>query len=169
MYENLVTILLILLLIYHIYFYSNLFQRKPIKVDENLYFNLNMKDICSAMDKSDKNDKSCEKPKTKSCSDQLFDMTKQYNELKLQLDDTENTPETYSFYNSDRYLIDPGNKTGDDVLMQAMIDTQKKNKQSIDNRSMWEKSSFLPYIEEELRQHENSVWWESDNDLEAIF
>lgn len=57
---------------------------------------------------------------------------------------------------------------GDDILAKHVAHNQKKSKQSLDNRSLWNKNSLIPYLEEELEEHANSRWWDDDN-LESRF
>jgi hypothetical protein len=51
---------------------------------------------------------------------------------------------------------------GDDALTAQMLDNGKRDKRAMTTRALWDKNSFKPYIEQELREHEASVWWESD-------
>jgi hypothetical protein len=57
---------------------------------------------------------------------------------------------------------------GDDRLAKHVSHNQKKSKQSLDNRSLWNKNSLIPYLEEELEEHANSRWWDDDS-LESRF
>ena len=57
---------------------------------------------------------------------------------------------------------------GDDKLTYRMYDMGQKNKHSMTNRAMWNKNNLIPYLEEELRTHSNSLWWD-DETLENEF
>jgi hypothetical protein len=143
------------------------------------YFDINIKDICKNIDNAKKVDTNkldvntdCEKrvrsecPPEKTTEDQLFEEKKKFNELKLKCDDK--TP-PYSFYKDDRYLIlDTPAMTLDEKLAIKMQESGHKAQDSMVNRAMYDKNSFLPYIEEELNEHANSIWWE-DDDLDPIF
>lgn len=102
----------------------------------------------------------------RSIDDQLAEQKKLYNELKLKYEDTS---QPYKYTNSDLYLVDSPPNTGDDVFTSAMMATQKKNKDSLDARSQWNKNSLVPYLEEELNEHENSNGWWQNSDLEQGF
>lgn len=58
---------------------------------------------------------------------------------------------------------------GDELLTRKMIDNGRRAKQSIDIRSKFTKNSFLPYIEKELRDSENSQSFWDDDSLEYMF
>ncbi len=149
---NIIIILLVLILICHIFY-------KPVK-NNSVYLNVNMTDICKKIeDKSEKQD-NLEKRKNKkeSCENQLFDIKQKYNQLKLKTDDPDPNDISYLFYDNSRYDI-----KDDDNLTMRMMEMGKKNKQAIINRAMWNKNSLLPYFEDELRMHSESIWY--DNDL----
>lgn len=151
---SIIIILLVLILITHIFY-------KPIK-KEPIYLNINMADVCRKIDNSRKSDdevKENDDEKGKdSCENKLFEAKQKYNKLKLQMDDPEPNDISYLFYDNSRYDI-----KDDDGLTMRMMEMGKKNKQAIMNRAMWNKNSFLPYIEDELRMHSESIWY--DNDL----
>lgn len=121
-----------------------------------------MADVCRKIDNSRKSDdevKENDDEKGKdSCENKLFEAKQKYNKLKLQMDDPEPNDISYLFYDNSRYDI-----KDDDGLTMRMMEMGKKNKQAIMNRAMWNKNSFLPYIEDELRMHSESIWY--DNDL----
>ncbi len=54
---------------------------------------------------------------------------------------------------------------GDDKFTSGAIHRNLQAKQSMINRALLNKNTFLPYFERELNDHENSVWWE-DSSLE---
>lgn len=69
----------------------------------------------------------------------------------------------------DHLDIEINNGNGDNKLTAHVSHNQKKSKQSMDNRSMWSKNSLIPYLEEELKEHANSRWWDDDSNLESRF
>lgn len=84
------------------------------------------------------------------------DYKKKYQELLLKnMDQPDNVDLLY--YGGDEYILQ-----GDDKLTYKMIDMSMRNKHAINNRALWNKNSLLPYFEEELRSHENSIWWDDD-------
>lgn len=130
-------------------------------------FGVNIKSVCDDVKKNGSKQEltECEKEKIKSCppekslETQLFEQKQKYNELKLQVEDK--SPK-FRFSNSDRYVFDNIGLDGDDVFTQKMFDMGKKPQEAIMNRSMWSKNSMLPFLEEELNMHENSIWWDDD-------
>jgi hypothetical protein len=66
------------------------------------------------------------------------------------------------------FLYDSNQCEGDDELTRKMIHTSLKNKHAINNRAKWDVNSFRPYVEEELNEHANSIWWDNQ-DLENEF
>ncbi len=153
---NIIIVLLVLILIYHVFY-------KPIK-NSPIYLNVNMSDVCKKIDNLDKDDDKKQnlnknnKEDEMRCENQLFDIKQKYNQLKLKTDDPEPNDISYLFYDNSRYNI-----KDDDGLTMRMMEMGKKNKQAIINRAMWNKNSLLPYFEDELRMHSESIWY--DNDL----
>lgn len=155
---------------------SNVSNVKP------LYFNVNMKDICSSAAKQDdknvekKSEKmtACEKqvrqacPPEKTTEDLLFEERKKYNELKLKYED-DSAP--YSVYKDDRYLFSQSENatlTGDDKLVIKMKDSGGRAQEAIINRAKFDKNSLLPYFMEELEDHANANGWWEDETLEQL-
>lgn len=60
------------------------------------------------------------------------------------------------------YANDPPLFQADDELAYRMWDTPKHAKESIDNRAVFTKNMLVPFFEEELRDHGESIWWEND-------
>lgn len=177
--HNLLLIVLIIVLIYLIG-KSTMVDYDIPRNSDPVYFNMNIRDICKSVDNhtDDKDSKEdvklteCEKrvksqcPPEKSVEDQLFEEKKKYNELKLKFD---NKTPPYSFYKDDRYIVLPDEDlTYDDKLTKKMIDVGCRAKEALDSRAMFDKNSLLPYLEEELQMHANSVWWDDDA-LEQVF
>jgi len=108
-------------------------------------------------------------PPEKSLETQLFEQKELIKNLKLELEDK--TPK-YRFSKSDRYFLDNDpdagdyrnissnsiNVTdiGDDKITAQMLVMGGRSKESLDNRSLWSKNALIPYLEEELKMHENS-------------
>ena len=87
------------------------------------------------------------------------------NHLKLQIKD--DLSDVKSLYNLNAYN-NGDNLTGDDKLLNKMIDISLRNKQAIDNRMRLNSRTLLPYIEPEINIHEHSIWWD-DETLEPEF
>ena len=58
---------------------------------------------------------------------------------------------------------------GDNALVNKMMHMGMKNKHAINNRARWNTSSFKPFIENELEDYSNLIWWEDNQDLEQYF
>lgn len=130
-----------------------------------IYLNINMSDVCKKVDDSEiipsqKNDINSI---NKKCENELFDIKQKYNKLKLIVDDPEPDDILYLMNSDSRYNI-----KGDDSLTSRMMNMGKKNKEAIINRAMWNKNSLLPYLEDELRMHSESIWYDNE-DLERDF
>jgi hypothetical protein len=129
------------------------------KNEDPLYVNVNLKDICQNL-----NFKNVEPPVEHIVLPQV-NMLKEAVELELK--DEEHKPHN-KFTNSDLYIVDNKSIQGDDVFTARMMNMAKQSKIASDARSMMTKNSFIPYLEEELEEHANSVWWDDDS-LEADF
>jgi len=53
-------------------------------------------------------------------------------------------------YDDSKYYYD-----GDTLLANKAIQMNKKAKENLDNRAIWNVNSFLPYVEKELRDAAN--------------
>jgi hypothetical protein len=53
--------------------------------------------------------------------------------------------------------------TGDTMICNRMKYMAVQPQLSKDIRASWNKNSFMPYIEEELREHAEREWWNSDH------
>lgn len=53
--------------------------------------------------------------------------------------------------------------TGDTMLCNRMKYMAVQPQKSKEIRAQWNKYSFLPYLEEELQEHANREWWNSDH------
>jgi hypothetical protein len=97
----------------------------------------------------------------KTVSNQLTKQQQMDNELRNKYE----TPDEikYNYFASDRYIMDPNYKpVGDDVFTTRTIENGKRSKQAIDNRIMWSTHALIPYLEEEMRDHSKSIWWDDD-------
>lgn len=56
---------------------------------------------------------------------------------------------------------------GDDRLYQKMQHLGKKDKNAINYRAKFDKSSLSPWVSEELDSAENSIWWENNENYIA--
>jgi hypothetical protein len=78
--------------------------------------------------------------------------------------------ETHLYKNLDaaqdefRDLVCPG----DNLLSMRMWENGKRSKTAMDNRAKFDKYSFLHYVDEELRNTSESIWWDDDS-LEHLF
>ncbi len=103
--------------------------------------------------------------KRKKMYDQLIKEQRDINtQMKLQreanLDDIKGTFHVNPYNNGDMPL------SGDEMIMNKMIDVSLRNKQAINARVTWDVNDFTPHLEPELQTHEYSVWWD-DETLEA--
>jgi len=62
----------------------------------------------------------------------------------------------------------PGKYSGDTMIARRMGHMATMPKRAIEARSKLDKYVFVPFLEEELEQHANSIWWERD-ELEHEF
>lgn len=79
------------------------------------------------------------------------------NQMKLNMkDDLSDIHLLNSYNNGDLGL------SGDELLLNKMIDVSLKNKMAINNRVKWSTQSAIPFIEPELQMHEKSIWWDDE-------
>ena len=57
---------------------------------------------------------------------------------------------------------------GDNLLSLRMWENGKRSKTAMDNRAKFDKYSFLHYVDEELQNTSESIWWDDDS-LEHLF
>jgi hypothetical protein len=76
-----------------------------------------------------------------------------------------NDAKIYSFDDIAPLYKDCNSLTGDDKLMSKMQHLSLKNKEAIIIRAGFNKYSLVDYFNEELNDHENSIWWDNQ-DLE---
>jgi hypothetical protein len=159
-------IIVILVLFVIFYFHQSYTQQQP-----PIYLNMNMRDMCQKADRNIdddiKNDilkmqKENEK-KLDDCRKKYIDEKKRGDRLYLKYGDPEPNSIDFLYYGNDNSPL-----YGDDKLTYRMYAMSQKNKQALVNRAMWNKNSILPYFEEELRNHADSVWWDDDT-LEGEF
>lgn len=144
---------------------------------DSLNCKLNMSDICKAVNNMDSN-KFSEKNKTntketecetelKAQTKKLEAQTKKTNDLLLKYDDN---GQPYNFYDNDRYVMDSTfTHLADDKLAMKMKDTGSRAQESQIYRALWTKNNLIPYMEHELSNAENSIWWDDDSNLEPVF
>ncbi len=139
---NTLTISIIILIIYLFTIHLN----SKYKSTPKIYMNLDMRDICKKTDENLSNkENQLNKPLPK----------------ETEKSDTADAKDLYP--NISSFPI-----CGDDKLTYRMYDMGQKNKHSMTNRAMWNKNNLIPYLEEELRTHSNSLWWD-DETLENEF
>jgi len=51
---------------------------------------------------------------------------------------------------------------GDDKFAFKMWDMGQKNKHALTNRAIMNKDTFAKYYHQEMRDHENSIWWDDE-------
>jgi hypothetical protein len=95
--------------------------------------------------------------KLEECQKKQTAEKKRGDNLYLKYGDPQPNSLDYLYLNNDDFPIQ-----GDDKLTYKMIDMSMRNKQSMINRALWNKNSLLPYFEEELKNHANSVWYDDD-------
>ncbi len=88
---------------------------------------------------------------------------KRGDELYLKYGDLDRNSIDFLYYGDDDHPL-----SGDDKLVYKMYDMGQRNKQALTNRALWNKNSLLPYFEEELRNHADSIWYD-DETLENEF
>jgi hypothetical protein len=119
--------------------------------DHPLYVDINVKELCKTAGAHGG------EPHSKGCDSLLAEEKKKYNELLLKYEDPEPNSVDFLYHNDDDHPL-----LGDDKLTFKMLDSGKKNKRAMLNRAMWDKNSFIPYLEEELQNHSESIWWDDE-------
>jgi len=150
---------------------SNL-EKKAGSNENPVYFNMNLQDRCNCAEGEidEENKKQIEKIKKEhekelqKCNEKFKKEKERGDELYLKYANPYHMDIDNIIYNKDHHPI----VDGDDKLTYKMIDMSLNNKRAMTNRAMWNKYSFLPYYEQELQNHANSIWWEND-DLEHDF
>jgi hypothetical protein len=150
----------ILLLIILIFFYISYSDGSPRYTSITpIYMNMDMREMCSKADATNPTATNPTATNPTATDTTMPDVKKRVDNIP------ENDPHSLNFLynNNDDYPM-----TGDDKLMFKMYDMSGKNKEAILNRAMWNKNALIPYLEEELRSHENSIWYD-DETLEREF
>lgn len=157
MKDNSVVIVLSILLVFLcIYKYSIPHRNIITDKDKSIYFDVNLKNICSSVSKKTTREEQIEE--FKKLKKEMHDNDiLEHNKMMLRNFDMP--------YKSVEYT---NTLTGDDQLVNKMIHMSSINKRSIENRAKLNKHSVLPYLESELQSHEASVWWD-DETLENEF
>lgn len=153
--------LLVILVVLVLFKFS---ETRDVHKRDPIYINMNMRDACKKADDAYDNavKKIAEKDKS-SCEKKLSDERRKYNELVLKYTDANPDAINHLYYDrSDDPIM------GDDKLTYKMMHMSQKNKQALTNRALWSKNSFIPYLEEELQSHAESIWWD-DETLENEF
>jgi hypothetical protein len=134
------------------------------RVVPGIYMNIDLRDVCKKVEQNDaKNASSASIEPTPDQSKPAPDQSKPASDQsKPTAPDISDDIERL-YYGISNYPL-----TGDDSLTYRMYDMGQKNKHAIMNRAMWDKNSLIPYLEEELRDHANSIWWD-DETLEHEF
>lgn len=131
---------------------------------------LNMHDICKAVNKTsmtDSDGKSKQCPKEEELAKQLDEQKQMTNELKLKYEVDPIQP--YRFSDNDRFLLDSKYLLADDRLALKMKDTGSRGQEAANSRALWSKNNLVPYLEHELSNAANSGGWWEDDQLEADF
>lgn len=157
--QNYLLLFVILILVFYLSDYladckNKVFMNFDIHHDNKqtpLYFNIDLKEICKTLEPESKE-------YLQKCEPEL---QKNYEPEKIKESPLD---KAYRISNTDRYMTDNvlNLSNSDDKLTLKMHQMGQKPFESILARSMWSKSSLLPYLEEELNENEESVWWESD-------
>jgi flagellar biosynthesis regulator FlbT len=63
------------------------------------------------------------------------------------------------------WLIPLIGELADDKLAMKMKDTGSRAQESQIYRALWTKNNLIPYMEHELSNAENSIWWDDDANL----
>ncbi len=143
------------MIFFYIYIY-HLEDRRNCSVSD-IYMNLDLKNICKKAEQVNvKDSPSKEEQQNIAQSTSQSEITDSYeSECYNDIDNL--------YHGKSNYPL-----SGDDNLTYRMYDMGQKNKHAIINRAMWDKNSLIPYLEEELRTHANSIWWD-DETLEHEF
>lgn len=126
----------------------------------NNYTNIDLKNICKIVNgEYDKRDKKSNhgresKYEPTNCEVDLKAEKEKFNFLKYILDD--------SLTDISKVYKDNDHSMADDSMVSHMLHTGSKGKRALTNRALYSKYSLIPYIEEELNDHANSIWWEND-------
>lgn len=78
-------------------------------------------------------------------------------------------PLAYSENNYKKNIYDEIGSIGDNKLSRRMKYMSNMNRVAMDNQARVNKYTNIAYFEEELNDHENSVWWEDNEALENSF
>lgn len=154
--QVIIIILLVLVIIY---------ITRPNDVRDSMYLNMNLHDMCKHADNGIDADMKREIEKLKkeysnkldACQKKYTDEKKRGDQLYLKYGDPEPNSVDFLYYGNDTNPI-----LGDDKLAYRMHDMGQKNKHAMINRAMWNKNSAIPYFEEELNSHANSIWYDDD-------
>jgi 7,8-dihydro-6-hydroxymethylpterin-pyrophosphokinase len=130
----------------------------PSGSDKSTYLNINIKDICKNLDNE-----------SKKASKEVKELQNKLDEQKELYDALRSKYEKEDEKKSDLFDNDPVGLVGDDIFTNRVVEMNKRSKESMDNRAMWDKNTFTPYLEEELQEHENSQSWWEDPDIENEF
>ena len=121
-------------------------------------YSIDIKDICKTLE-----DKDSKKPELKELQDQLAAQKELNQALREKYEKYEKPDKKNNLYDND-----PSGLVGDDIFTNRVVEMNKRSKDALDNRAMWDKTTFIPYLEEELQEHAGSVWWDDDA-LENMF
>lgn len=145
---------------------------KPVLSDQPVYYNINLRNICSKVKKK------CEENHLQEEHDEFLDFIKEKNQnckedkFNKYVDSLDLSNKIYDqprqFYRDNSAYPDKPSYYGDNAFTDKMIHMSLKNKHAINNRARWNKYSFMPFIEEEIETHANSRWWDNQ-DLEQDF
>ncbi len=158
----------IVLIIVFILFYIRNWR----SVDQTpIYMKLNMPGVCTKASEqmSDDVKKNIEEIQRKhdkeleECNEKRNAEKKRADYLYLKYGDPDKNNLDYLYYGLDDHPLQ-----GDDKLMYKMYDMGQKNKIALTNRAMWNKNNLIPYFEQELRSHADSIWYDDDS-LEEMF
>lgn len=160
-----IILLTIMLLYYNMFYhqYQYMSDKKDTSsvssnLDKSTYLNINIKDICKSLD-----------TESKKTSNEVKELKHKLDEQKELYEALRAKYEKEDVKKSDLFDNDPIGLVGDDVFTNRLVDMNKKSKEAMDNRTMWDKNTFTPYLEEELQEHENSQSWWEDPDIENEF
>jgi len=136
-----------------------------------VYLNMDLKSLCGQADNVVNNEtkmniqniKEEYEKKLNKCNKNTYAEKKRADAIYLRYADPEINSIDYLFYGNDDSII-----SGDDKLMYKMYDMGQKNKEAMINRALWNKNNLIPYFEEELNNHANSIWYDDDS-LEIDF
>ena len=78
-------------------------------------------------------------------------------------------PLSYSEDNYKEHMYNELGSFGDNEICKKMKHMSNMNRVAMDNMARVNKYTNIAYFEEELNDHENSVWWEDNEELENMF